>query len=144
VQTERLLDRADPKGVDPGLQDQAARRELAARPVDPSGWMRLAYADVLRHGRLTRKGLGALKTSYTMSAYAGRDAGWRVAFGLDHFYELDADARRQLLTELQGLSRDDPRRPAAMARIGRVTNPLGRYYADRAGMLPPPGAKTGG
>ena len=46
---------------------------ITARPVDPSGWMRLAYADTLRQGRLTPQGLKALSTSYTMAAYAARN-----------------------------------------------------------------------
>ena len=141
VQAERLLDARDPAGLDPVLQERAARQELAARPVDPSGWLRLAYADSLRNGRLTPAGLAALKTSYTMVAYGGQNAGWRVFFGLNHLYELDADTRRQVLAELKVLSQDYPRNVPARARMAHLTNPLGRYYAAQYEMLPPPAAQ---
>lgn len=140
VQAERLLERADPKGLDAALQEQAARQVIAARPIDASGWLRLAYADALRNGRLTPQWRYALKTSYTMAAYAGRNAGWRAAFGLDHWYELDADSRARVIAELKALARDNTRRDAAKSLIGGVRNPVGRYQAHLQGMLPPPAA----
>jgi hypothetical protein len=104
----------------------------------------MAHADALRNRRLTPQGRYAFQTSYTMAAYAGANAGWRVAFGLDHWYELDADTRRRVTTELEALSRDHLRREAARVLIGRVSNPLGRYQAHLHDMLPPPGPKTAG
>ena len=138
VQVERLLERRDPRGENPDLQERAARQVITARPVDPSGWMRLAYADTLRQGRLTPQGLKALSTSYTMAAYAARNAAWRVAFALDHWYELDADTRAQAEIELKALSQDPVRRDEGRRRIGAISNPLGRYLGSQHGMLPDP------
>ena len=143
IQVERLLDQADPKGLSASLQDQAARDTLAARPVDASAWLRLAYADALRNRLLTPQGVYAFKTSYTMAAYAGINAAWRVAFALNHWDELDPDTKRQVVAELKALRLDAPRLDAARVRIGRVTNPVGRYYAFLYDMLPPPEPDAG-
>jgi hypothetical protein len=143
VQTERLVDAADPDGRNGAAQARAARDVLAARPVDASGWMRLAHADALRNGRLSPEGLHALRTSYTMSAYAGRNVGWRVTFALNHWDELDADTRAQALQELEILANDGLRRDAAKPQLETVSNPVGRTYVEIFGLVPPQGAISG-
>jgi hypothetical protein len=137
VQVERLLSARDPAGRDAGAQEVAAQEVLAARPVDSSGWMRLAYADALRNGRLSPSGLNALRTSYVMSAYAGRNAGWRLAFALQHWDELDSDTKQQAMIELKALQKDGLRLAAAKQQISAVSNPAGRALAAMNDLLPP-------
>ena len=79
-----------------------------------------------------------------MAAYATQNAGWRVAFGLNHWWQLDQETRQQVVAELNALSLDGVRRGGARAMIGQVKDILGREQARQYDMLPSPAEKTGG
>jgi hypothetical protein len=97
---ERWVDAADPKGVNAAAQRQAALEVMAARPAEPSAWLRLAYADRLQHGQLTDLGARAVDTSYLVSPYAGHLATWRTGFALDNWSRLTQQGRQDAIHEI--------------------------------------------
>lgn len=134
IQAERLVLAHDPQGLNSQLQAQAARAVLASRPIDHTGWMRLAYAESLEAGRLTPSGLAALRNSYTMAAYAGRNAGWRSAFALQNWPALDLETQQFAIAEFIALKADWPRLQAQKGHIVTVTLPIGRAIAVGHGL----------
>ena len=81
-QAEQIALNADPKALNADLQNQTALAILAGRPGDFAAWLRLAYADRLKHPQLTKTGQYAFETSYLVQPYAGDLTPLRIAFGL--------------------------------------------------------------
>jgi hypothetical protein len=115
---------------------KAALAELAARPAVASGWMRLAYADPLEHGRLTDVGAHAMEMRYLLLPYAYHQAPWRIAFALDNWSSLTPDGRSQAQREI-GITRRDPNLwPASRTAVaGAVRDASGRTIAEPIGLL---------
>jgi hypothetical protein len=135
VQAERLLLRTDPMGKNAATQALAAHAVLAARPAEPSAWMRLAYADRLQHGRLTDAGRRALDTSYLIAPYAGNQAPWRLAFALDNWAGLLPATRLAAVQEINLTAQDGTIRLATGKLVGAsVHDPGGRLAAAMLGL----------
>ena len=132
---ERRVDAADPKGVNPAAQRQAALEVIAARPAEPSAWLRLAYADRLEHGRLTSVGARAVETSYLVSSYAGYLAPSRVGFALDNWSRLTQQGRAESVHEIN-IARTNPRlwRQMRIMAARRRQDPSGQMAAVLLGV----------
>jgi hypothetical protein len=142
VQAERLLTVADPSGHDFHAQRRAAMGVLNARPADPSGWLRLAYADRLQHGRLTAEGAKALDNSYSVAVYADDNAAWRVDFALANWSALSDRSRRDALTEIALVKGDWPQFQRLTKLTPSLSDANGRVAAALEGVLPMPDAAT--
>lgn len=136
-QAERLVARDDPQGDQAAVQQRAALQTLKARPGDAAGWLRLAYADAVQHGRLTSAGRKAFDTSYLLLPYAGSDTPWRVVFALDHWGELDDEGRAGVLAELRIMDKDDRVRGLTRIAARNLRDPTGRMTAVLLGLEPP-------
>lgn len=135
AQAERLLIAADPKGINPVIQRQAAVAVLAGRPMDSSAWLRLAYADSLSHGRLTNDGRHALEMSYLVLPYAGPDTPWRLSFILNNWTGAALQSRLDAIREMQILKQDGySLRLATYKAIKKVRDPSARLAAALEGM----------
>jgi hypothetical protein len=95
-----VLAAADPKGLDAAAQGRAAVAVLTASPANASGWMRLAYADRLKNGRLTDDGARAMEMSYVSTPYVYRQAPWRIAFALENWSNMTTEGRKEVLKEI--------------------------------------------
>lgn len=100
VAAGRRLAAVDPKGRNPAAQRQGALVQLASAPADADAWMRLAWADWLGHGVLTRAGARALDMSYVLRPYAGVDTTWRVGFALDNWSRLTPETQQGVVREV--------------------------------------------
>lgn len=129
AQAERLMARDDPKGANPAVQRRAAVALLAARPMESSAWLRLAYADRLTNGHLTDAGRRALEMSYLVLPFAGSQAPWRLGFAFDNWGDLGVRSRKDAIAEV-GVVKDDPEILNALTTVaGRVRDPRGRLAA---------------
>lgn len=106
----------------------AARREtlaaLARSPVDDAAWLRMAYIDRLRGGRLAAEGKEALRRSYDVAPYGPDTSLWRVRFALENWQDLDPELRRETLDEVR--VQWDRRRRAYEEIAAAVQDPAGR------------------
>jgi hypothetical protein len=135
AQAERLMAKDDPKGANPAIQRRAALAVLAARPMESSAWLRLAYADRLQHGRLTDEGRHAVEMSYLVLPYAGPGTPWRLQFVLDDWTGVSGQIRQDAMREMQIVKRDAyPLRLATYKAIGKVRNASGQLSAALQGM----------
>jgi hypothetical protein len=135
IQAERLLARTDPMGKSAAAQALTARTVLAARPGEPSAWMRLAYADRLQHGRLTDAGQHALDTSYLIAPYVGNQTPWRLAFALNNWDTLLPATRKAVVQEINLTAQDGTIREATGRLVASsVHDPSGRLAAVLLGL----------
>jgi hypothetical protein len=136
VQAERILARTDPNGVNAAAQQQAAVAVRAARPGDPTGWLRLAYADWLSHdGRMTDAGMKALATSYLITPYGGPFSPWRVILSLNNWTILPVATRLDVAREIQVVKTAQYFETTKKAAAG-VRDPSGRMAAVVLGIAP--------
>lgn len=109
-----------------GLAEVAAetRLMLDSSPALAGGWLRLAYLEVLEHGRLTPAALAALKRSYEVAPLGPdvSDPRLRLVFGM--WSQMPEDIRDQALDELKAAKYRD--KPAAYALVGTIGDPAGR------------------
>jgi hypothetical protein len=136
VAVERWQAAADPRGGNPVLQRGAALTLLAAQPADANAWMRLAWADRARSGRLTKVGASALDMSYAVKVYGGNiDTPWRLGFALDNWSQLTPSGRRSAEQEFGLMPHTSPAW-FAMRRLAarNVRDPAGRTEAGRLGL----------
>jgi hypothetical protein len=132
---ERRLAAADPKGLDGAAQRKAAVAVLAAAPADVNAWMRLAWADWLEHGVLTRDGAHALDMSYLVKSYAGGQTVWRIGFALDNWSRLTPEGRRSAVREVEIARADADRWPQVREAVRRgPRDPEGRVEAALLGL----------
>ncbi len=134
MQAERLLAQSDPKGTSVNAQRKAALALLAARPGDVGGWLRLAYADRLEHGRLTEAGVHDLEMSYLVDPFAYRQSPWRLAFALDNWGGLSPEARKDALKEIELVKRSPEIQDDARQAVRAIHNPSGRMTAALMGL----------
>lgn len=135
---ERLMAKDDPKGVNPAVQRRTAVDVLAARPMESSAWLRLAYTDCLQHGQLTDEGRRALEISYLVLPYAGPQAAWRLAFVLENWSALSPQSRKDALAEMVTVKADEwSLRLATMKVLAKVRNPGGRMTIALMGLAWP-------
>jgi hypothetical protein len=138
IQAERILTQTDPMGKSATAQALAARAVLAARPGEPSAWMRAAYADRLQHGRLTDAGRRALDSSYLIAPYAGGQTPWRIGFALDNWTNLQPATRQEAVQEINVALNDEGGIPeATKAAALKVQDPAGRLTAALLGITAP-------
>ncbi|MBV9993571.1 MAG: hypothetical protein JO127_00030 [Caulobacteraceae bacterium] len=121
---EALTANADARG-----RRAAAWRLVRGDPADAAGWIAVAYADWLQHGRLGPEGLAALDHSYAVSFFDARQAVWRVGFALENWPTLTPQIRQDVLTEAQTALQDRRLGPQMKARLATVRNPQGRLAA---------------
>jgi hypothetical protein len=134
AQAERLMARADPKGTNSAIQRRAAEAVLAARPMESSAWLRLAYADRIEHGRLTDEGRHAVDMSYLVLPYAGAGTPWRLTFVLDNWTQITPQGRQDALHEIDVLKRDYYIFYATRSAVQQVLNPAGRMVIVLLGL----------
>jgi hypothetical protein len=135
VQAERLLAVRDPRGLDAAAQQAAALDGVRARPAAAGAWLRLAYADRLKHGSLSLVGRRAVETSYAVLPYAGAGAPWRLAFALDNWTAIGQAARLAAVREMD-LAQADPKTWAAARKAAEaVRDPSGRAAAALGGLI---------
>ncbi len=131
AQAERLMARDDPKGLIPAVQHRTAAAVLAARPMESSAWLRLAYADRLQHGHLTDEGRHAVEMSYLVLPYAGPQTPWRLGFAFDNWGALSLQARQDAIKEIGIVKTQDTIYVAPTRSMGaRSTDPGGRLAAS--------------
>lgn len=109
--------------------ERLSRRALAQFPYDNSSWLRLAYADRLRNGRLTPQGVALLRRSYDLAPidiYAGT---WRLRFVLENSQSIPRDVRKSARHEFEALWRDYTYRGELLQMAGDLQNPAGRLSA---------------
>jgi hypothetical protein len=136
VSANRWQAAADPKGGNPAIQRGAALALLGAEPADANAWMRLAWADRLEHGRLTKVGAGALDMSYATRLYGGAaDTPWRIGFALNNWSQLTPAGRQSAEAEFRLLPHTGPAW-AAMRQVSvrNVRDPAGSAEAARLGL----------
>lgn len=126
---ERLL--ADPAPSPDAIAEaeRLSRRALAQFPYDDSSWLRLAYAERLRHGRLTPQGVALLRRSYDLAPidiYAGV---WRISFVLENSQSIPRDVRQSARHEFGALWRDYRRRGELLQMVQTLRSPAGRLSA---------------
>jgi hypothetical protein len=126
---ERLLADPAPSPQAVAEAERLSRQALAQFPYDNSSWLRLAYADRLRHGRLTPQGVALLRRSYDLAPidiYAGA---WRISFVLENSQSIPRDVRQSARREFGALWRDYRRRGELLQMAGALQNPAGRLSA---------------
>jgi hypothetical protein len=116
--------------VDLNAAERQTRWELALSPTTATAWLRLAYIDYWRHGRLTSAGLANLNRSYEIAPLGPDASAARMTLGFELWAQMTPDLRAQLLRELTAFRERD--REAARAFAGRITNPNGRLVVGMA------------
>lgn len=120
-----LLGKEHPTAQELDRAERGARAALGQYPYNSQAWLRLALADVKRHGRLTTPGLAALRRSYDLVALEPNAGPWRVAFGLQHWQELPKDLQNQVRREAFDLGANGKMRVKLQRSIATVTSPYG-------------------
>ena len=136
LQAERLVRQRDPSDTNGVLQRQAALEITRGRPGDIEGWMRLAYANRLLHGRLTAEGDHALDVSYSITPYGGVRAVWRVMFVLDNWTDASPRVRQDALAEIKIIKTDPDSKWALQHQTPTLHDVHGRATAILFGVLP--------
>ena len=136
VQAERILAQTDARGANAAAQLQAAVAVRDARPGDPTGWLRLAYADWLSHdGRMTDAGMKNLATSYLITPYGGPFSTWRVILSLNNWSILPKATRLDVAREIQVVKTAQFFETTQKAAAG-IRDPNGRLAAAVLGIAP--------
>ena len=136
VQAERIVTRIDPRAANAAAQREAALAVNHARPGEPTGWLRLAYADWLAHGgHMTDAGRHALDTSYLLTPYGGSFTPWRLSLAFNNWSTLPVSTQLDVIREV-GLVKHD--RYLAQTRLadGGIIDPAGRVLATVLGVGP--------
>jgi hypothetical protein len=116
--------------VDLDAAEQQTRRELALAPTTATAWLRLAYIDYWRHGRLTPAGLANLNRSYDTAPLGPDASASRLTLGFELWGEMTPELRVLLLRELAAFRERDA--DATRAFAYRIGNPRGRLAAGMA------------
>ncbi|MGR4865412.1 hypothetical protein [Caulobacter sp. LARHSG274] len=98
-----------------------ARHALAREPLSADGWALLAAAQAGAGDQFTPQVGTDLEQSYHAARRSRTAAAWRILFCARHWTVLDADLRRQALTEFVWLAAID--RPQAERLLSRIQNP---------------------
>jgi hypothetical protein len=137
VQAERILAQTDANGVNAAAQRRAAELVRASRPGDPTGWLRLAYADWLSHnGRLTDSGIRDLANSYLITPYGGVFTVWRTMLGLNNWSYLPLATRMDVAREVQIAKKTDLYGDQIRKAALYIRDPNGRLAAIVLGIGP--------
>ena len=76
------------------------REALRRSPARGNAWVRLAYLDTARDGRLDESGRAAFARSYRVEPYGPRDLRrWRLEFALTRWSLIDPDTQAAVLEE---------------------------------------------
>jgi hypothetical protein len=110
---------------------ERARQEtwqaLNQSPADDAAWLRLAYIDRLKHGRLTGEGTTWLERSYEVAPFGPETSLWRVRFAWENWDALTPELRKQVADEVRV---QWPTRKGDYAALSAaVANPAGRLAA---------------
>lgn len=115
----------------PPLREEAARLSRAALrqfPYDTGAWLRLAYVDVLRHGRLTPEAVRLLGRSYDLVAVDPDLGVWRVRFALNFAQQLPPGLREAVKNEVRALSIEWSTRKQLRDSVGGLADPVGAAW----------------
>jgi hypothetical protein len=114
-----------------GLEEaqRLSQLAIAQNPYDTSAWLRIASADALIHGRLTKTGVTALSRSYDLVGIDPYVATWRTAFALEHWHELPAEVKADTRSEAMAVGRPWTHRKKMLRALASVRNPKGRMTA---------------
>ena len=135
TQAEQAALRTDPNGLDADIQRRTALAVLAGRPADVNGWLRLAYADIKKHGRLTDEGRNAFEMSYLVQPYGGSSAApGRLALALAVWSQLSPQIRGDVLIEIRLARNDSVAWPAARSAFKGSADPSGQLTAALMGL----------
>lgn len=135
VQAEQVALKADPKGLDADFQRRTALVVLAGRPADANGWLRLAYADIKKHGRLTDEGRNAFEMSYLVQPFGGSNAApGRLALALAVWSQLSPQTRGDALIEIRLARHDAATWQAARDAFKGSTDSSGQLTAALMGL----------
>lgn len=116
--------------VDLDAAERETRIQLALSPATASAWLRLAYIDYWRHGRLTAEGFADLARSYEIAPLGPDVSRARLTLGFELWGSMPPAVREQLLREVAALRERD--REGAIAFAGRIGNPEGRLAIGMA------------
>ncbi len=134
------------------------RRSLEQRPLDGSGWLRLAWLRSLSNPQLDDTANAAILNSYLAEPLGPEITRWRLAFVFDHWRSASPAVRSRALEELTAAyprrgwdldslaptARDPTGRMiamVAMSRLRRIENDR-RWLADDALGAPDQGRAT--
>ena len=126
---EKLLEEPVPSPLAARKAADLSHKALGEFPYDASSWLRLAYADRIRNGRLTPEGVGYLKRSYDLvgvDIYAGV---WRVGFVLENSQAIPKDLRAAARNEVEALWKERKHREQLGQMAAGLHNPAGRLSA---------------
>jgi O-antigen ligase len=107
----------------------ATLRAIALSPHDTSAMARLAYIDVLAHGRLTPTGLAQFRRSYDLVPLDQSIAIWRIRFALENWQALDSTTRVKVRDEFDALLSTGRYRQALLEMLSSVRNQRGAFVA---------------
>jgi hypothetical protein len=116
--------------VDLDAAERATRRVLSRSPGLATAWVRLAYIETWRHGRLTPKALEHLETSYEIAPLGPDVSRARTALIFESWAAASPPIRAQALREVAAIRGRD--REAAQKLADDIRNPEGRLAIGMA------------
>jgi hypothetical protein len=122
----QLLNQPQPGAAQIRRAEAAARSALRKAPTHAAAWLELAYADALRHGRLTPAGLVALRRSYDFEPLGPEVSPWRIRFVAEHWTEVGPELRRESIKETEALWTAAGGREVLTALPQKISNTSGR------------------
>jgi hypothetical protein len=122
----QLLNQPQPNAAQITRAEAAARSALRKAPTHAAAWLELAYADALRHGRLTPAGLVALRRSYDFEPLGPEVSPWRIRFVSEHWTEVGPELRRESIKETEALWTAAGGREVLTALPQKIVNTSGR------------------
>lgn len=115
------------------LAEKATKNSIQKDPRRTSNWNRLAYIDVAQNGKLTAKGILALRESFYLSPYGEvEDMMWRLELANSFWDELPEDLQTQSLSQITALSMTDWDSRQWLIRFVRKSHPDIRTRIERA------------
>jgi len=102
------------------------RAVIAAAPMTPAAWLRIAYLQTRDGGALKPSGLEALEKSYAIAPFGPDISLWRLTFIYDHWPLMTPSLRAQAAAELETLSRSR----GQTFDVRTISNASGRFSAQ--------------
>lgn len=123
---ERLLAAEPASPADLEEARRLSQGALAQFPYDTAAWLRLAYIDSIRHGRLSPEGVEMLRRSYDLVPVDVHVGVWRVRFTLENAATVPRDLRDRARNEASALWRNPRRRAELKQTQPAINDPAGR------------------
>lgn len=127
---DKLLAQKENRGE--SLAEAAALTGLALRqsPFDTGGWMRQAYIEELRHGRMTPAAVKAIQRSYGVVGVDPNISLWRIRFCLEHWPDLPVETRQDVAREASAIRTAYDHSLQLERMLKQINDPSGRLAAD--------------